>query len=285
MENNHDNKKPLLDIENELLEMSKNLKIIISLKNDIDELILKEPKEINDNILIIEDKYEKIKKQIQSFLNKKKFIYNFISNEKIVNSNNYDIKEENEENENLLNENNKMQNAKEAINKMQNKIKIQIDNLDKNLLSINFFEKQKKQKLIKEIDFNDIKENIDIDNINNNDKINQKIQFNSSILNIKAKIYNEEKNELEKTNNIIEQIKQGTKEMKIITRSHNDMILNLREEHNNIKTNIDKGILELNKNKDNNQNKNNKLIICMCFLIFIVIVMGFAIYYKIWKRK
>ena len=143
MENNHDNKKPLLDIENELLEMSKNLKIIISLKNDIDELILKEPKEINDNILIIEDKYEKIKKQIQSFLNKKKFIYNFISNEKIVNSNNYDIKEENEENENLLNENNKMQNAKEAINKMQNKIKIQIDNLDKNLLSINFFEKQK----------------------------------------------------------------------------------------------------------------------------------------------
>ena len=280
MENNHDNKKPLLDIENELLEMSKNLKIIISLKNDIDELILKEPKEINDNILIIEDKYEKIKKQIQSFLNKKKFIYNFISNEKIVNSNNYD-----EENENLLNENNKMQNAKEAINKMQNKIKIQIDNLDKNLLSINFFEKQKKQKLIKEIDFNDIKENIDIDNINNNDKINQKIQFNSSILNIKAKIYNEEKNELEKTNNIIEQIKQGTKEMKIITRSQNDMILNLREEHNNIKTNIDKGILELNKNKDNNQNKNNKLIICMCFLIFIVIIMGFAIYYKIWKRK
>ena len=282
MENNNDNKKPLLDIENELLEMSKNLKIIISLKNDIDELILKEPKEINDNILIIEDKYEKIKKQIQSFLNKKKFIYNFISNEKIVNSNNYDIKEENE---NLLNENNKMQNAKEAINKMQNKIKIQIDNLDKNLLSINFFEKQKKQKLIKEIDFNDIKENIDIDNINNNDKINQKIQFNSSILNIKAKIYNEEKNELEKTNNIIEQIKQGTKEMKIITRSQNDMILNLREEHNNIKTNIDKGILELNKNKDNNQNKNNKLIICMCFLIFIVIIMGFAIYYKIWKRK
>ena len=282
MENNNDNKKPLLDIENELLEMSKNLKIIISLKNDIDELILKEPKEINDNILIIEDKYEKIKKQIQSFLNKKKFIYNFISNEKIVNSNNYDIKEENE---NLLNENNKMQNAKEAINKMQNKIKIQIDNLDKNLLSINFFEKQKKQKLIKEIDFNDIKENIDIDNINNNDKINQKIQFNSSMLNIKAKIYNEEKNELEKTNNIIEQIKQGTKEMKIITRSQNDMILNLREEHNNIKTNIDKGILELNKNKDNNQNKNNKLIICMCFLIFIVIIMGFAIYYKIWKRK
>ena len=63
------------------------------------------------------------------------------------------------------------------------------------------------------------------------------------------------------------------------------MILNLREEHNNIKTNIDKGILELNKNKDNNQNKNNKLIICMCCLIFIVIIMGFAIYYKIWKRK
>ena len=271
-----DNKKPLLDIENDLLEMSKNIKIIKSLKKDIDEELIKNYH--NNNITLIEDKYNKIKKQIQSFMNKKKFINNFIRNEKTVDNNK--ISEENDENENLIKENNKIKNVMETINKMQNKIKIQINELDNNLLKINFFEKQKKQKLVEEIELNDIKES-DI----NDDSYNQKLKFKSSILNIKAQIYNEEKEELEKTNKIIEQIKQGTNDMKIITNSHNDYIFNLKNEHDYIGNNINKGISELEKNKNNIQNKNNKLIICTICLIIILLIMGFAIYYKIWKRK
>ena len=36
---NEDIKKPLIEIDNDLIEMSKNLKIINSLKDDIDEIL------------------------------------------------------------------------------------------------------------------------------------------------------------------------------------------------------------------------------------------------------
>ena len=73
----NDNKEPLLDIENDLTEMSKILKIIISLKSDIEEKIEQTTKINNNNISknyisFIEDKYNTIKKQIQKFMNKKK---------------------------------------------------------------------------------------------------------------------------------------------------------------------------------------------------------------------
>ena len=65
----NDNKKPLLNIDNDLIEMSKSIKIITSLKSDIEELIDKQSNSninpINKNItLTIQDKYNIIKKQI-----------------------------------------------------------------------------------------------------------------------------------------------------------------------------------------------------------------------------
>ena len=43
----------------------------------------------NENIILtIEDKYNKIKKHIQKFMNIKNYIYNFIRNENISNNNN-----------------------------------------------------------------------------------------------------------------------------------------------------------------------------------------------------
>ena len=100
----NENRKPLLDIENDLIEMSKNVKIINSLKTDIDEIIDKKSNK-NDfsknEILNIEDKYKQIKKQINKFMNEKNYIYNFIriekSSKKKIN--------ENDEKENLLEEN------------------------------------------------------------------------------------------------------------------------------------------------------------------------------------
>ena len=92
---NEEYKKPLIEIDNELLEMSKNLKIINSLKEDIDQLISNISNN-NDNISSsIKEKYNKIKNQIQKFMNKKKFIYNYIDTEKLSKKNN-NIEEENE---------------------------------------------------------------------------------------------------------------------------------------------------------------------------------------------
>jgi cell fate (sporulation/competence/biofilm development) regulator YlbF (YheA/YmcA/DUF963 family) len=76
--------KPLIEIDNDLTEMSKNLKIIISLKDDIEKLITNSSnindKEISSSII---DKHNKIKNQIKKFMKKKKFIYNYIDNEKL----------------------------------------------------------------------------------------------------------------------------------------------------------------------------------------------------------
>ena len=63
-------KKPLIEIDNELIEMSKNVKIINSLKDDIDNLIYNK-NDNNNNKSNIEEKYNKIKTQIQKFMNKK----------------------------------------------------------------------------------------------------------------------------------------------------------------------------------------------------------------------
>lgn len=63
-------KKPLIEIDNELIEMSKNVKIINSLKDDIDNLISNK-NDNNNNKSNIEEKYNKIKTQIQKFMNKK----------------------------------------------------------------------------------------------------------------------------------------------------------------------------------------------------------------------
>ena len=76
--------KPLIEIDNDLTEMSKNLKIIISLKDDIEKLITN-LSNINDTKISssIKEKHNKIKNQIKKFMNKKKFIYNYIDNEKL----------------------------------------------------------------------------------------------------------------------------------------------------------------------------------------------------------
>ena len=55
---NEEYKKPLIEIDNELLEMSKNLKIINSLKEDIDQLISNLSN--NNNTSTIKDKYNKL---------------------------------------------------------------------------------------------------------------------------------------------------------------------------------------------------------------------------------
>ena len=70
---NEDYKKPLIEKNNEIKEMSKNAKIINSLKEDIDQLITNNSSLNNDdNISLIKEKYNKIKNQIQKFMNKKK---------------------------------------------------------------------------------------------------------------------------------------------------------------------------------------------------------------------
>ena len=116
-------KKPLIEIDNELIEMSKNVKIINSLKDDIDNLISNK-NDNNNNKSNIEEKYNKIKTQIQKFMNKKKFIYNYIDNEKLVKKNiSSNIIDNNaeEENEKLIEDKNKYESALENINKMQKK--------------------------------------------------------------------------------------------------------------------------------------------------------------------
>ena len=154
---NEEYKKPLIEIDNELLEMSKNLKIINSLKEDIDQLISNISNN-NDNISSsIKEKYNKIKNQIQKFMNKKKFIYNYIDTEKLSKKNN-NIEEENEK---LLEDKNEYESVKENINKMQKKIISIINDLDKKIYELKLFEK--KDNLIEEIEKNDIKE--DNDNI------------------------------------------------------------------------------------------------------------------------
>ena len=273
-----DIKKPLIEIDNDLIEMSKNLKIISSLKDDIEELIKDLPNNNNDdNITSIKDKYNKIKTQIKKFMNKKKFIYNYIDNEKLskknlVNNNN--IIEE--ENENLIEENTKLESIKENINKMQNKITNLINKLDNKLSEKNIrFEKE--GELIEEIKKNDI-------GFNDNEIINkEQFKIKSSLLNIKAEKYNEETKELEEANKVINEIKKGTDEMKLISNSQGCTINNLLDEHNYIGNNIDKGTEQIKKYKKANESNNTNLIWFLSFVIILIIIFSCLIYYKIKK--
>ena len=221
--------KPLIEIDNDLTEMSKNLKIIISLKDDIEKLITNSSnindKEISSSII---DKHNKIKNQIKKFMNKKKFIYNYIDNEKLSKKNIVVSKNVEEENETLIETGNKLESIKENINNMQTKIMKLVNKLDKELSQLNLFEK--KDELNEELTKNDI-----LNDTEENEELKQgKYQIKSSLLNIKAEIYNEQTKELEKANKMMDQIKKGTKEMKILTRSQGDNISNLVEEHNYI---------------------------------------------------
>ena len=273
-----DIKKPLIEIDNDLIEMSKNLKIISSLKDDIEELMKNLPNNNNDdNITSIKDKYNKIKTQIKKFMNKKKFIYNYIDNEKLskkdlVNNNN--IIEE--ENENLIEENTKLESIKENINKMQNKITNLINKLDNKLSEKNIrFEKE--GELIEEIKKNDI-------GFNDNEIINkEQFKIKSSLLNIKAEKYNEETKELEEANKVINEIKKGTDEMKLISNSQGYTINNLLDEHNYIGNNIDKGTEQIKKYKKANESNNTNLIWFLSFVIILIIIFSCLIYYKIKK--
>ena len=270
-------KKPLIEIDNDLIELRKNIKIINSLKDDIEEQIsfLSNNKNINKEeiISLIKDKYNKIKTQIKKFMNKRKFIYNFIDSEKLAKKNIPKEKNVEDENEKLLEENDKLESATQNIDKMKKEITKLANNLDKKLSELNILEN--KDELIKEIELNDIKYD---------DKtLNEQTQIKSSILNIKAEIYDQETKELEKANKIISQIKKGTADMKMITSSQGNTINNLLDEHNYIGRNIEKGRDELNENKNRNQNNNSKLLGFLFCLIILIIIFSCFLYYKFKK--
>jgi len=270
----NENRKPLLDIENDLIEMSKNVKIINSLKIDVDEIIDKKSNK-NDfsknDILNIEDKYKQIKKQINKFMNEKNYIYNFIRIEKSSKNK----VNENDENENLLEEN-KMDNAMENIKKMQDEIKNKVNALDEKLKKVKLFDFKKNDSLINEINKNEINDTNFIS------KDNKKIQkYKNSILNTKADIYNEETKELEKVSKTIEMIKQGTNDMKIFVENQGNKINYLNEEHNKIKDNIENGIDELYEARIRREKKKTNIIISIICLIFLIIIIIYMIYKKI----
>jgi len=270
----NENRKPLLDIENDLIEMSKNVKIINSLKADIEEVINKKSikKDFTKNdILNIEDKYKQIKKQINKFMNEKNYIYNFIRIEKSSKKNTY----ENDENENLLEEN-KMDNAMENIKKMQDEMKNKVNALDEKLKKVELFDFKKNDSLINEINKNEINDT----NFNNNE--NKKMQkYKNSILNTKADIYNEETKELEKVSKTIEMIKQGTNDMKLYVESQGNKINYLNDEHKRIQDDIENGIDELYETRTRREKKRSNIIISIICLIFLIIVIIYMIYKKI----
>jgi len=270
----NENRKPLLDIENDLIEMSKNVKIINSLKADIEEVINKKSikKDFSKNdILNIEDKYKKIKKQINKFMNEKNYIYNFIRIEKSSKKNT----NENDENENLLEEN-KMDNAMENIKKMQDEMKNKVNALDEKLKKVELFDFKKNDSLINEINKNEIN---DTNFINNENKKMQK--YKNSILNTKADIYNEETKELEKVSKAIEMIKQGTNDMKLYVESQGNKINYLNDEHKRIQDNIENGIDELYETRTRREKKRSNIIISIICLIFLIIIIIYMIYKKI----
>ena len=275
-----DIKKPLIEIDNDLTEMSKNLKIINSLKDDIEKLIIDLSNSNNNEIISsIKDKHNKIKNQIKKFMNKKKFIYNYIDNEKLSKKNIVVKKNIEEENETLIEEDNKLESIKENINNMQKKIINLINKLDTKLSQLNIFEK--KDELNEEITKNDI-----INDKEENEPLSQEqYKIKSSLLKIKAEIYNEEAKELEKANKMMDQIKIGTREMKLLTGSQGNTINNLMEEHNDIGNKIEKGIGELKEYNSANQNNNSKLIYFICFVILLIIIFSCLLYYKFKNKK
>ena len=275
-----DIKKPLIEIDNDLTEMSKNLKIINSLKDDIEKLIIDLSNSNNNEIISsIKDKHNKIKNQIKKFMNKKKFIYNYIDNEKLSKKNIVVKKNIEEENETLIEEDNKLESIKENINNMQKKIINLINKLDTKLSQLNIFEK--KDELNEEIAKNDI-----INDKEENEPLSQEqYKIKSSLLKIKAEIYNEEAKELEKANKMMDQIKIGTREMKLLTGSQGNTLNNLIEEHNYIGNKIEKGIGELKEYNSANQNNNSKLIYFICFVILLIIIFSCLLYYKFKNKK
>ena len=276
-----ENKQPLIEIDNEIIEMSKNVKIINSLKEDIDQLI--SSKNINNNIPTINDKYNKIKTQIQKFMNKKKFIYNFIDNEKLEIKNNKNIipiQNDEEENEKLIEDKNNIESIKQNINKMQNRIIAISTTLDKKLSELNIL-KEQKQTLSEEIKNNDINDN-EYSIFNNN---NDQSLIKSSILNLKAQQYNEQTKALEETNKLIDQIKKDTNEMKLISNSQENTINYLKYEHDFIGLNIKKGVEQLNERKKANQSENSALKKIVIFLIILIIISCCFLYYKFKYKK
>ena len=277
-----ENKQPLIEIDNEIIEMSKNVKIINSLKEDIDQLI--SSKNINNNIPTINDKYNKIKTQIQKFMNMKKFIYNFIDNEKLEKKNNKNVitlQNDEEENEKLIEDKNNIESIKQNINKMQNRIIAISTTLDKKLSELNIL-KEQKQNLSEEIKNNDINDNeYSIFNNNNNDQS----LIKSSILNLKAQQYNEQTKALEETNKLIDQIKKDTNEMKLISNSQENTINYLKYEHDFIGLNIKKGVEQLNERKKANQSENSALKKIVIFLIILIIISCCFLYYKFKYKK
>ena len=270
----NENRKPLLDIENDLIEMSKNVKIINSLKTDIDEIVDKKPNK-NDfsknEILNIEDKYKQIKKQINKFMNEKNYIYNFIRIEKSSKNK----VNENDENENLLEEN-KMDSAMENIKKMQDEIKNKVNALDEKLKKVELFEFKKNDSLINEINKNEINDTTIFS------KENKQIQkYKNSILNTKADIYNEETKELEKVSKTIEMIKQGTNDMKMYVESQGNKINYLNDQNLKIQDNIENGINELYETRIRREKKKTNIIISIICLIFLIIIIIYMIYKKI----
>jgi len=274
---NEDIKKPLIEIDNDLIEMSKNLKIINSLKDDIDKILSSIPNAHDEKInSSIKDKYNKIKTQIKKFMNKKRFIYNYIDNEKLSKKNLIDDKNIIEdENEKLIEDNNKLQSIKENINKMQKKLNTLVNDLEKKLSGIKVI--QKENELIEELKKNDI-------DFNDNETLKEnQFQIKTSLLNVKAFKYNEEKKQLEEVNKVIYEIKKNTDEMKIISKSQGDTINNLKDEHDYIGNNIEKGIEQINQYKVAHQKDNSKLIAFICCIIFLIITFSCLIYYKIKK--
>ena len=270
----NENRKPLLDIENDLIEMSKNVKIINSLKADIEELINKKSikKDFSKNdILNIEDKYKQIKKQINKFMNKKNYIYNFIRIEKSSKKKSND----NDENENLLEEN-KMDNAMENIKRMQDEIKNKVNSLDEKLKKVESFDFKKNDSLINEINKNEINFII-----NENKKIQK---YENSILNTKADIYNEETKELEKVSKTIEMIKQGTNDMKLFVESQGNKINYLNDEHKKIQDSIENGIDELYETRTRREKKKTNIVVSIICLIFLIIIIIYMIYKKIHSK-
>ena len=270
----NENRKPLLDTENDLIEMSKNVKIINSLKADIEELINKKSikKDFSKNdILNIEDKYKQIKKQINKFMNKKNYIYNFIRIEKSSKKKS----NENDESENLLEEN-KMDNAMENIKRMQDEIKNKVNSLDEKLKKVESFDFKKNDSLINEINKNEINFII-----NENKKIQK---YENSILNTKADIYNEETKELEKVSKTIEMIKQGTNDMKLFVESQGNKINYLNDEHKKIQDNIENGIDELYETRTKREKKKTNIVVSIICLIFLIIIIIYMIYKKIHSK-
>lgn len=286
----NDNLKPLLDIDNDLDEMSKCVKIISSLKSDIEEIINKESNHKNNNenksiTLTIKDKHNNIKKQIQKFMNKKNYIYNFIRNESIsnnkdINNNkNYEIYDDNEENEKLLADN-KMENAMEKIKQMQNEMKNKIEVLDEKLKKSKIFEKN--ENLIEEINSNEISD-INFKDKNNDISTHKNPEY-QSLLSAKAYKYYEEKKELENVVNKIEMLKKTTNHIKMIGESQGETIENLKDINLKIENNIEGGDNELIKRKNRQSKKNKKLIISFLCLLLFLIIMIYAIYNKL-KNK